>query len=139
MKVTKEKLQKIIQEELAAMQQEGELEEGFLDRLFGKDKRSNEFVSDEEVKSVINNVINSITDLVRTASRQDNRNLADKAAELKRTAMSLSALSTPSGNTELPDPVEFTKGTPKLPSSIDRGGRLARQRKLSESKRKASK
>ena len=107
MKITKEKLQKIIQEELASIQQEGDLEEGFMDRLLGKDKRSTEFVSDEEVKNIINNVINSISELVRTASRQDNRMLADKASDLKRTAMSLSAFATPSGTNMPPKPEEF--------------------------------
>lgn len=107
MKITKEKLQKIIQEELTSIQQEGDLEEGFMDRLLGKDKRSTEFVSDEEVKNIINNVINSISELVRTASRQDNRMLADKAADLKRTAMSLSAFATPSGTNMPPKPGEL--------------------------------
>ena len=107
MKITKEKLQKIIQEELTSIQQEGDLEEGFMDRLLGKDKRSTEFVSDEEVKNIINNVINSISELVRTASRQDNRMLADKASDLKRTAMSLSAFATPSGTNMPPNPKEF--------------------------------
>ena len=107
MKITKEKLQKIIQEELTSIQQEGDLEEGFMDRLLGKDKRSTEFVSDEEVKNIINNVINSISELVRTASRQDNRILADKASDLKRTAMSLSAFATPSGTNMPPNPEKF--------------------------------
>jgi hypothetical protein len=132
MKLTKQQLQKVIQEELAAMQQEGELEEGFLDRLFGKDKRSTEFVSDEEVKSVINNVINSITDLVRTASRQDNRKLADKAAELKRTAMSLSVLSTPSGTNMPPKPEEFGIDTRSDPRPSSRAIGESSKRKVSK-------
>jgi hypothetical protein len=132
MKVTKEKLQKIIQEELATMQQEGEIDEGFLDRLLGKDKRSTEFVSDEEVKDIISKVINSISDLVRTASRQDNRILADKAADLKRTAMSLSAFATPSGTNMPPKPEDFGRDT--------RTGPRIRARSIGESsKRKVSK
>jgi hypothetical protein len=109
MKLTKQQLQKVIQEELAAMQQEGELEEGFLDRLFGKDKRSTEFVSGQEVKDVVNNVINSISELVRVSSRQGDMGLADKAAELKRMAMSLPVQEVPAGK-DLP-PSDFKTGT----------------------------
>lgn len=132
MKVTKEKLQKIIQEELSTMQQEGEIDEGFLDRLLGKDKRSTEFVSDEEVKNIINNVINSISELVRTASRQDNRILADKAAELKRTAMSLSAFATPSGTNMPPNPEEFGRDTRKDPRLSSRSIGESSKRKVSK-------
>jgi len=117
MKITKEKLQKIIQEELTTIQQEGDLDEGFMDRLLGKDKKSTEFVSDEEVKNIINNVINSISELVRTASRQDNRILADKAADLKRTAMSLSSFATPSGTNMPPKPGEFGRDQRKPANS----------------------
>ena len=90
MEFTKEQLRKIIQEEFQISIEEGEIDEGFLDRLFGKDKRSTEFVTGREVKDVVNKVINSISELVRIASRQGDMRLADKAAELKRQAMSLS-------------------------------------------------
>lgn len=108
MNLTKEQLQKIIQEELAIALQEGELEEGFLDKLLGKDKRSTEFVTGKEVKDLLTNVINSISELVRTASRQGDMGLADKAAELKRQAMSLITQEVPAGN-ELP-PKDFKTG-----------------------------
>ena len=123
MKLTKQQLQKVIQEELAAMQQEGELDEGFLDRLFGKDKRSTEFVSGQEVKDVVNNVINSISELVRIASRQGDMGLADKAAELKRMAMSLPVQEVPVGK-DLP-PSDFKTGQ-RLPSAA-RPGRAAQR------------
>lgn len=108
MKVTKEELQKIIQEELSSAIKEGDLDEGFLDRLFGKDKRSTEFVTAQEVKDVINNVINSISELVRVSSRQGDMGLADKAAELKRMAMSLPVQEVPAGK-DLP-PSDFKTG-----------------------------
>ena len=139
MEFTKEQLRKIIQEEFQISIEEGEIDEGFLDRLFGKDKRSTEFVTGREVKDVVNKVINSISELVRIASRQGDMRLADKAAELKRQAMSLSVQEVPSGNAKMPNPEEFSKGSAKLPSSLDRGGRLSRQRELSENKRKRSK
>ncbi len=126
MKLTKQQLQKIIQEELETMQQEGELDEGFLDRLFGKDKRSTEFVTDQEVKDVIGKVINSISELVRTASRQENAKLADKAAELKRTAMELSSLAIPVGK-DLP-PQDFSTGQ-KFPSAA-RSARASQRIKM---------
>jgi len=130
-KYTKQEIQKIIQEELSAAIKEGELDEGFLDRLFGKDKRSTEFVTDQEVKDIINKVINSISDLVRTASRQENRLLADKAAELKRTAMALSSLAVPTGTNLPPNPEQFGKDTRTDPR--------IRSRAIGESKRKSSK
>jgi hypothetical protein len=98
MKVSKEQLREIIKEELNELQKEGEIEEGFLDFLSGKGSSDfGGFVTDEQVKEKVNTVVNSLADLVRTASKQENPRLADKAAQLKQDAMGLSVMATPKG------------------------------------------
>jgi hypothetical protein len=131
MKVTKQELQKIIKEEFNAMTVAGDLEEGFLDKLLGKQPRFDDFVTDGDVKNVLNKAISALTDLVRIASRQENKALTDKAAELKRQAMSLSSMSTPAGSNMPPKPGEFPLGrTPP---------RIRDRAPFSENKKKPSK
>lgn len=78
MKISKQQLQKIIQEELAIMQEEGELEEGFLDKLIGKgDSSFTGFITDKDVKSKVDGVQTALGKLHNVASKQENRPLTD--------------------------------------------------------------
>jgi hypothetical protein len=132
MKISKEQLKQIIKEELSQAIKEGDLEEGFLDKLLGRSKSSKEFVTPEEIRDLITKAINSLGDLVRVASQQDNTKLADEAARIKRDVMSLSSLEVPRGTGEMPNPQDFS-GDAKRPRATDPGGRMARQRTLGES------
>lgn len=60
------------------MQQEGELDEGFLDKLLGKSSgQFGDFVSSEEVKSKIDSVQAALGKLYNAASKQENRQLTN--------------------------------------------------------------
>lgn len=98
MKITKEQLQKVIQEELTAMQQEGELDEGFLDKLLGKSSgQFGDFVSSEEVKSKIDSVQSALGKLHNAASKQENRPLTDLVNSVSNQVTQMYSSITPKG------------------------------------------
>ncbi len=102
MKVSKEQLQKIIQEELAAMQQEGELDEGFLDKLLGKgDSQFGDFVSDEEVKNKIDSVQTALGKLHNAASKQENRPLTNLVSAVSDQVTQMYSNITPRGSSRI--------------------------------------
>lgn len=78
MKVSKEQLKKIIQEELSAAIQEGELEEGFMDWLRG----TNEIPSDNDIKSKLDNVKSSLKGLYNTAGKAGDYILSNFAKKM---------------------------------------------------------
>lgn len=86
MKITKQKLQQIIQEELQQMQQEGELEEAFLDRIFGRSSEYSGLVSgqsgDQEINDKVVAAQNSLKDLGRILNKKNFQQLADKALNM---------------------------------------------------------
>lgn len=107
MKITKQQLQKIIQEELSAMQQEGDLEEGVFDRLFGRSSEFSDLAStgktkeEQELSSEIINAQNSLKQVARIA--------ANKNPELNTMALSLAdKLSDMSKLAKMPDEKETT-------------------------------
>jgi len=86
MKITKQKLQQIIQEELQEMQQEGELDEAFLDRIFGRSSEYGGLVSgqsgDQEINDKVVAAQNSLKDLGRILNKKNFQQLADKALNM---------------------------------------------------------
>ena len=109
MKLTKEQLQKIIQEELAIAIEEGELEEGFLDRLFGKeDTKITGFVSDEDIKSKLDDVQRALGKLLNTAARQENGELVKLVKPISDQIAKMYSMAVPKGK-ELP-PSDFKTG-----------------------------
>ena len=132
MKVTKQQLKQIIEEELSQAVQEGELDEGFLDKLLGRgDSKFGEFVTSDEIQSLILKIQKDLGKLAGAAARQGNKQLYLKASDMSKHVDSLRTLSTPKGTGEMPNPADFT-GDPRRTSALDRGGTLARRAKLGE-------
>lgn len=98
MKITKQQLQKIIQEELSAMQQEGDLEEGVFDRLFGRSSEFSDLAAtgktkeEQELSSEIINAQNSLKQVARIAANKNPQlnimalSLADKLSDMSKLA-----------------------------------------------------
>lgn len=97
MKVTKQELQKIIKEELDAMTKAGELEEGFLDKLLGKQPRFGDFVTDDDVKKKLDVVQKNLGDLRGLASSQGNKELGLQVSKISDDVASLYSKTTPKG------------------------------------------
>lgn len=97
MKVTKQELQKIIKEELDAMTQAGELEEGFLDKLLGKQPRFGDFVTDDDVKKKLDVVQKNLGDLRGLASSQGNKQLGLQVTKISNDVADLYSKTTPKG------------------------------------------
>jgi hypothetical protein len=97
MKVTKQELQKIIKEELDAMTVAGELEEGFLDKLLGKEPRFGDFVTDDDVKKKLDVVQKNLGDLRGLASKQDNKELGLQVTKISNDVANLYGKTTPKG------------------------------------------
>lgn len=101
MKVTKEQLQKIIQEELTTMQQEGEVDEGIFDKLLGRGDKFGDFVSDEEVKSKIDSVQAALGKLHNIASKQENRPLTNLVSAVSNQVSQMYSNITPKGSSRI--------------------------------------
>jgi hypothetical protein len=97
MKVTKKELQKIIKEELDEMTAAGELEEGFLDKLLGKEPRFGDFVTDDDVKKKLDVVQKNLGDLRGLASKQDNKELGLQVTKISKDVAGLYSKTTPKG------------------------------------------
>ena len=97
MKVTKQELQKIIKEEIDALTQSGELEEGFLDKLLGKQPRFGDFVTDDDVKKKLDVVQKNLGDLRGLASNQGNKELGLQVTKISNDVASLYSKTTPKG------------------------------------------
>lgn len=97
MKITKEELQKIIKEELDAMTSTGELEEGFLDKLLGKQPRFGDFVTDDDVKNKLDVVQKNLGVLRGLASKQDNKELGLQVTKISNDVADLYSKTTPRG------------------------------------------
>ena len=97
MKVTKQELQKIIKEELDAMTETGELEEGFLDKLLGKQPRFGDFVTDDDVKKKLDVVQKNLGDLRGLASNQGNKELGLQVTKISNDVADLYSKTTPKG------------------------------------------
>jgi hypothetical protein len=97
MKVTKQELQRIIKEELSAMTEAGELEEGFLDKLLGKQPRFGDFVTDDDVKKKLDVVQKNLGDLRGLASNQGNKELGLQVTKISNDVADLYSKTTPKG------------------------------------------
>jgi len=97
MKVTKKELQKIIKEELDEMTAAGELEEGFLDKLLGKEPKFGDFVTDDDVKKKLDVVQKNLGDLRGLASKQDNKELGLQVTKISKDVAGLYSKTTPKG------------------------------------------
>lgn len=97
MKVTKQQLQKIIKEELNDMTESGELEEGFLDKLLGKQPRFGDFVTDDDVKKKLDVVQKNLGDVRGLASNQGNKELGLQVTKISNDVADLYSKTTPKG------------------------------------------
>jgi hypothetical protein len=109
MKVTKQELQKIIKEELDAMAATGELEEGFLDKLLGKQPRFGDFVTDDDVKKKLDVVQKNLGDLRGLASNQGNKELGLQVTKISNDVAGLYSKTTPKGAGSPESSAEFGK------------------------------
>jgi len=126
MKITKQELQKIIKEELDAMTEAGELEEGFFDKLLGKQPRFGDFVTDDDVKKKLDIVQKSLGDLLGVASRQNNKELGRRVIQISNNVAGLYSKTTPKGTGSPESSAEFGKTLVNLPvGGMRRRGRAA--------------
>jgi hypothetical protein len=97
-KITKQELSNIIKEEVDKMQAQGELEEGFLDKLLGRDSpKFGDFVNDDEVKRKLDMVQKNLGDLRGLAARQNNKELGVQVSKISNDVGSLYSKATPKG------------------------------------------
>jgi hypothetical protein len=115
MKISKEQLKDIIKEELESLVEEGgasegELDEGFLDKLLGRGDTPQDlgFVTPEQMKSQLMKVRKELTRALDMAVAQNNEEiryiLGQKIApELKK----MFDMVNPKGSTRIPNPADF--------------------------------
>jgi hypothetical protein len=126
MKITKEELQKIIKEELNAMTAAGELEEGFFDKLLGKQPRFGDFVTDDDVKKKLDIVQKNLGDLRGLASKQDNKELGLQVTRISNDVAGLYSKMTPKGTGAPESSAQFGKSRVNEPvGGMRRRGRAA--------------
>jgi hypothetical protein len=98
--VSKEQLIQIIKEELSQAVQEGEIDEGFLDKLLGKGDSPEDltdFVSDEKVKAQVDKAESAVRQLYLMAGKQGNPNLRDLAKDTLIKVQQMPSMISPKG------------------------------------------
>lgn len=98
MKISREELQEIIKEELTKLISEEKLDEGFLDKLLGKDSvKFGDFVTGDEIKKKLDVVQQALGQLRGLAAKQDNKQLALGITNISDNVAQLYGMTTPAG------------------------------------------